>query len=435
MNFKKLISLDNPFRLLYHKIRAIIANFYYGFPSKNMKIIWITGTNWKTTTCNILARWLIANWEKIFMFSTVNIIMWDNEYTNDSKMTSPDAFSLQKLLKEAKNLWIKTAIIETASHGIKMHRIWWVNYDTVILTNITQDHLDLHKTMENYIETKLEIFKKLITYKRKKWIKKTAIINLDSEYHELFKEETFDSLYTYWKDSKSNIRIENIKNSNYWLEFKLNVPWKNLKLKTKLIWNFNVYNISAAVACFISEWIKTEKIIEIVKNVIWIPWRLEGIDNNEWFRIFIDYAHTADALENVITTLNDLKNNWKVIVVFWATWDRDKSKRPLMWEVVSRLADKIILTQDDDYSEDTIEIIKDIIPWIDRKEGENFWVIPDRKEAIRTALIWAKEWDIILLAWKGDENILMTNSWPIEWHDKKIVQEILKAIDDNKIIK
>jgi len=435
MNFKKLIALDNPFRLLYHKIRAVIANFYFGFPSKNMKIIWVTGTNWKTSTCNIIAKWLMENWEKVFMFSTVNIIMWDKEYTNDSKMTSPDVFSLQKLLKEAKDLWIKTAIIETASHGIKMHRIWWINYDTVILTNISQDHLDLHKTMEDYVNTKLEIFKKLITYKRKKWIRKTAIINLDSEYNELFKEETFDSLYTYWKDPKSNIKIENIKDSDSWLEFKLNIPWKDLNLKTKLRWNFNAYNISAAVACFISEWIQTDKIIEIVKNVTWIPWRLEEVENNEWFKIFIDYAHTADALETVITTLNSLKNKWELTVVFWATWDRDKSKRPVMWEIVSRLSDKIILTQDDDYSEDTIEIIKDVIPWIERKEGENFWVIPDRKEAIRTALIWAKQWDVILLAWKGDEHVLMTNSWPIEWHDKTIIQEILKAIDDNKIIK
>lgn len=435
MNLKKLISIDNPFRLLYHKTRAVLANILYGFPSKKMKIIWVTWTNGKTSTCNIIAKGLIKNWEKIFMFSTVNIIMWDKEYTNNTKMTSPDVFSLQKLLKEAKLQWIKIAIIETASHWIKMHRIWGINYDTVILTNISQDHLDLHKTMDDYVNTKLEIFKKLITYRRKKGVKKTAIINIDSDYHKLFEDETFDSLYRYWKDSRSNIRIGDIKNYKTWIEFKLKVPWKDLNLKTKLRWEFNVYNITSAVSFFISEWIKWDVIENIVENISWIPWRLEEVENNEWFKIFIDYAHTADALENVLETLNNIKEEWKITTVFWATWDRDKSKRPIMWEIVSRLSGKVILTQDDDYSEDTISIIKDVLPWIERKEWEDFWVIPDREEAIRTALIGAEKDDIILIAWKWDEHVMKTNSWTIDWHDKTIVLEILKAIDDNKIIK
>ena len=431
---KKLISLDNPLRLFYHKTRAVIANIYYGFPSKNMKIIWITWTNGKTSTCNIIAKGLIENWEKIFMFTTVNIIMWDKEIQNDTKMTSPDAFILQKYLKQAKKQGIKTAIIETASHWIKFHRIWGINYDTVILTNITQDHLDLHRTMKDYVNTKLEIFKKLITYTRKKWVKKTAIVNIDSEYNELFISETFDSLYTYWKTSNSNIKIDNIKESDDWLEFNLRIPWEDLFLKTKLRGEFNAYNIASAVAYFISEWIKKEKIIEIVSKISGIPGRLEEVDNNEWYKIFVDYAHTEDALENVLSTLKPLAKKWNLITVFWATWDRDKSKRIWMGQIVSIHSDKVILTQDDDYSEDTISIIKDVLPGINRIEWEDFWVIPDREEAIRTALLWAKKGDIILIAWKWDEHIMMTNSWAKLWHDKTKVIEILKSIDDNKII-
>jgi len=432
---KKLISLDNPFRIFYHKIRALIANFYYGFPSKKMKIIWVTGTNWKTSTCNIIAKWLIENGEKVFMFTTVNIIMWDKEITNNTKMTSPDPFVLQKLLKQAKQMWIQKAIIETASHWIKFHRIWWINYDTVILTNITQDHLDLHHTMKDYVNTKLEIFKKLITYIRKKWVKKTAIVNIDSDYSELFTAETYDSLYTYWQNSEANLQIQNIKETPEWLKFKLRIPWDDLEIQSKLRWEFNAYNITAAVWCFISEWISKEKIIKMIKHVSGIPGRLEEIENKEWYKIFIDYAHTEDALENVLTTLKPLAKNWKLITVFWATWDRDKTKRISMWQVVSKLSDKIILTQDDDYSEDTISIIKDVLPGIERAEWEYFWVIPDREEAIRTALIWANPWDVVLIAWKWDEHVLMTNGWAIEWHDKTKVLEILKAIDDNKIIK
>jgi len=431
---KHLIALDNPLRLAYHKTRAIIANFYYGFPSKDMVIIWVTWTNWKTTTCNLIAKWFIENWEDVFMFSTVNIIMWKEEFTNKTKMTSPDAFELQRLLKIAKQKWIKKAIIETASHWIKYNRIWWINYDTVVLTNITQDHLDLHRTMDDYVNTKLQIFKNLISYKRKKDIKKTAVINIDSNYSELFIDETYDSLYTYWENPNSTIEIKNIKEEKDYTYFDLNILGENLNFKTKLRGIFNVYNITAAIWVFMSFWLSKEKIIDIVKHIKGIPWRLEEVINTEWYQIFIDYAHTADALEKVLNSLNKIKWNWRIITVFWATWDRDKSKRPIMGQIVSNYSDFVILTQDDDYSENTTDIIKDVLPWIERAEWEDFWIIPNREEAIRTALITWKKWDIILIAWKGDEHVMVTQKWIIPWHDKTKVEEILKGLDENKII-
>ena len=431
---KHLVALDNPLRLAYHKIRAIIANFYYGFPSKDMIIIWVTWTNWKTTTCNLIAKWFIENWEDVFMFSTVNIIMWKEEFTNKTKMTSPDAFELQRLLKIAKQKWIKKAIIETASHWIKYNRIWWINYDTVVLTNITQDHLDLHRTMDDYVNTKLQIFKNLISYKRKKDIKKTAVINIDSNYSELFIDETYDSLYTYGESPDATLEIKNIIEEKKYTYFDLNILGETLKLKTKLRGIFNVYNITAAIWVFMSFWLSKEKIINIVEHIKWIPWRLEEVENTEWYQIFIDYAHTADALEKVIDSLNKIKWSWRLITVFWATWDRDKSKRPIMGQVVSKNSDFVILTQDDDYSENTTDIIKDVLPWIERVEWEDFWIIPDREEAIRTALVSWKKWDIILIAWKWDEHVMVTQKWTIPWHDKTKVEEILKGLDENKII-
>ena len=431
---KKLIPLNNPLRLFYHKIRAIVANIANGFPSKEMTIIWVTWTNWKTTTCNIIAKWLKEAGEKVFMFSTVNIIMWDEEYTNNSKMTSPDAFELQKLLKIAKSKWIKIAIIETASHWIKMHRIWGINYDIVALTNITQDHLDLHKTMDDYVNTKLEIFKNLIIYKRKLWVKKTAIVNTDSKYHNLFTSETYDSLLTYWKNIDANLSIKNNTETKDGSKFEIKIWNEFVEIKTKLRWDFNSYNLTAAIGIFMSMWIPLKKIQKIVQNIPTIAWRLEEVENVEWYKIFVDYAHTADALENIIETLNNIKWDSNIITVFWATWDRDKTKRPVMWEVVSRLSDIVILTQDDDYSEKTEDIIKDVLPWIERKEWENFWVITNREDAIRTALIWAKKGDIILVAWKWDEHKMITNSWAKKWHDKTKIKEILKSIDDNKLV-
>jgi len=431
---KNLISLDNPLRLLYHKLRAVVANFVYGFPHKDMLIIGITGTNWKTTTCNIVARWLREAWKKVFMFSTVNIIVNDEEFTNDTKMTSPDAFTLQKWLSYAKSKGCEIAVIETASHWIKMSRIWGINYDIVALTNITQDHLDLHKTMEDYVATKLEIFKKMMFYKRKKWVKKVAVVNIDSEYSELFTSETYDTLFTYGKNYKANLRPKDVKTTIDWTQFLLEIPGNDIKIKTKLIWDFNVYNIMCAVWIFSSLWFSRELIEKAISKTSWVPWRMDLLESKNGFKIYIDYAHTADALKNVLETLKSLEWVNKIITVFGATWDRDKTKRPVMGQIVSEFSDLVILTEDDNYSEDVHEIMKDVIPWIERKEWEWFWVISERKEAIMTALIAARKWDIVLLAWKWDEHVIMRNNWPEKWHDKTVAQKILDEIEENKLV-
>lgn len=431
---KKIIPLNNPFRLIYHLFRAMIANFIYKFPSRWMLVIWVTWTNWKTTTTNIIARWLKASWKKVFMFSTVNYFIWDKEFRNDTKMTSPDPFLLQKLLRRAKDNWCEIAVIETSSHAIIMNRIWWIDYDIAVLTNITQDHLDLHKTMENYVRTKLKLFKSLISSKRKPWIKKTAIINIESNYKDLFLNETYDVLTTYWLQYESNLKPMNIKNDIDYLSFDLKIPGEILKIKTRLRWKHNIYNILGAVWVFLSLWLKPKEIEKSILDVDVVPWRLEEVSNYEWFKIFIDYAHTPDALENILNTLKEI--NWinRIITVFWATWDRDKTKRPIMWRIVSEMSDYVILTQDDDYTEKTQDIIKDVLPWIERKQGENFWIILDRESAIRTALLEAQKNDVVLIAWKWDEHLMMTNYWAVPYNDKEVVLKVLNEIDENKII-
>lgn len=431
---KKSIDLNNPLRTGYHHLRWILAYFLYKNPSKDMIVIWVTGTNGKTTTTNLIARWLKELGEKVFMFSTVNYFIDDEEYTNNTKMTSPSPFLLQELLKEAKEKWCTIAIIETSSHSVFYNRNRWIDYDIAVLTNITQDHLDLHGTMQNYVQTKLKLFKNLITSRRKKGVKKTAIINIESEYKDLFLNETYDTLYTYWKDSKASIKVENIVSSIDSTNFNVKFAGWKLHIETPLRWTFNIYNILASIGVFLSLGHKPEAIEKALKATTWVPGRLEEVKNNEWYKIFIDYAHTPDALEQVLSTLREIEWAGRIITVFWATGDRDKTKRPEMGKVVSDLSDVVILTRDDDYSEKTEKIINDVLPWINRKNWEDFWVIVDRREAIRNALIQAKENDIILIAGKWDEHVMMTNAGPIKWHDKKITEELLEEIDDNKIL-
>lgn len=432
---KSLIALDNPFRLGYHFMRAVIANIVYGFPSKEMVIIWVTGTNGKTTTSNIIAEGLRASGKKVFMFTTVNIMIGDEVMTNHSKMTSPDAFELQKWFSHAKKQGCEIAVVETASHGIKMHRNWWVDYDISVLTNITQDHLDLHRTMDDYVNTKLKIFSRLMYYKRKPGVKKTGIINMESAYKERFLAETYDFLYTYGRSHDANIKVKDVKNTRESMNFTVDMPGADIKIKSYLRGDFNVSNILAAIWVFASLWISREEIPRIVEQIKWVPGRMEEVQSKDGFSVFIDYAHTADALEKVLSTLGEMKTGGRIITVFGCTGDRDTSKRPIMGQIVSDMSDVVIVTQDDDYTEDTGKIIKDILPWIDRKQGENFWIIPDRKEAIRTALVMAKKDDIILLAGKGDEHALITNEGPVKWHEKTIVEQMLKEIDDNTIMK
>lgn len=400
-----------------------------------MTIIWVTGTNGKTTTSNIIGQWLQSAGKKVFMFTTVNIMIDGEMMTNHSKMTSPDAFELQKWFKIAKSKGCDTAVIETASHGIKMHRIWGLAYDMCVLTNITQDHLDLHRTMDDYIATKHEIFRKLMYYPRKEGVKKVGVVNVDSQHNEAFLDDSlYDVLYTYGIGYDANLRARDIDISPYGMQFKITIPGQDLVITTSLRWKFNILNILAAVCIFNALWIEHAIIEKAISEVKWIPWRMEELTTRDGFRIIIDYAHTPDALEKVLSTLNEIKWNGRLITVFGATGDRDKGKRPIMWEVVSRLSDIVIVTQDDDYTENTQEIIKDILPGIERKQWDDFWIISERKEALRTALIMAKKDDIVLLAGKWDEHALITNEGPQKWHERSVAEEILAEIDDNQVI-
>jgi UDP-N-acetylmuramyl-tripeptide synthetase len=349
-------------------------------------------------------------------------------------MTSPDPFLLQKLLKQAKQEWCEIAIIETSSHAITMHRIWWINYDMAVLTNISQDHLDLHKTMTNYVNTKRRLFKSLIAFDRKPWIKKTAIINVDSDYADLFMDETYDNLFAYWFWTESKLRATDIKHNIDYTTFNVRIPWNTLNIKTKFRWNFNVYNILAAIWVLLSFSIKPEKIEQAISEITAVPWRMEEVENSHWLNIFVDYAHTPDALTQVLDTLREFEWRWKIYTVFWATGDRDRTKRPAMWQIVSEKSDVVILTEDDNYSESVSQIIKDILPWINRKEWDTFWIIPDRENAVRYALLTAEKWDIVLVAGKWDEHAIITNDWPKKWHDKTVIEQIFKDIEDNSII-
>ena len=370
-----------------------MAFWLSGNPAKDMIVIGITGTKGKTTTTNLIAQGLQEAGHKVAMFSTVNMSIDGKVITNGMKMTTPSPFYLWNFISEAKRAGCTHLVLETSSHAIFYHRIYGLRYDTAVLTNISQDHLDLHKTMENYTETKLQLFKNLYKHGIHKGVKKVSVVNIDHEYASKFlsKEIVTDVLYTTGFSQGANIRAENIIRGNEMTEFDVRIPSNTFHLRTKLFGDFNIANILSAVAVLMSQKVEIPQIQKIVEKFDKIPGRLEEIPNFKRAKIFVDYAHTEESLRNVLDTVKKIDGIHRTILVFGATGDRDTTKRPKMGRVADMLADVIILTDDDTYTEDSLSIIRQVTTGIKRKEGKNFWIIPSREDAIRTALIMLKK--------------------------------------------
>ncbi len=428
---RSLISLDSPLRITYHYVRGVIAFWLSGNPARDMIVIGITGTKWKTTTTNLIARGLQKAGKNVAMFSTVNMMIdWEIQ-ENNTKMTSPSPFYMWDFLSRAKRAGCQYAVIETSSHALYYHRVHGLRYDIAVLTNIAQDHLDLHKTMDNYIETKMQLFRNLYKNGIKKWIRKVWVVNIDSEYSDRFltRDIVVDNLYTVGFSASAQIRAENVISTDMTTEFDVRIPSNVFHLSSRLPGNFNISNILCAVAVLMSQKIDIPTIQSLISEFACVPGRLEEITNTQWAKIYVDYAHTEESLRSVLTTLRQLSITKRLIVVFWATGDRDRNKRPKMGKVVDDLSDILILTDDDTYTEDSLQIIRDVSEWISRREWDGFWVIPAREDAIRTALIMLQPGDVLIVAGKWAETVQVTQTGPIVWNDRQVIERILMEIE------
>ncbi len=428
---RQFIALDSPIRLTYHYIRGVIAFWLSGNPTRDMIVIGVTGTKWKTTTTNLIAQWLQKSWKKVAMFSTVNISINGEVEDNNMKMTTPSPFFLWSWLRDARDAGCEYAVIETSSHALYYHRVHGLRYDAAVLTNIAQDHLDLHKTMDNYVDTKMQLFRNLYKNGIKKWTRKVGVVNIDSEYSDRFlsRDIVVDNLYTVWFSPSAQIRAENVTNTDFTTEFDVRIPSNQFHLTSRLPGNFNISNILCAVAILMSQKIDITTIQALIAEFACVPGRLEEIVNTRGAKIYVDYAHTEDSLRSVLDTLRQISTTQRIITVFGATGDRDRTKRPKMGKVVDDLSDLVILTDDDTYTEDSLRIIRDVSEGITRREGDGFWIIPSREDAIRTACIMLRPGDVLIVAGKGAETVQVTQKWSIKWNDRKVIEAILMEID------
>ena len=414
---------DSVIYQLWKRFMGQLANAMYGSPSKNFFVIGVTGTNGKTTVVNLIHKILNDHIAKTVMVSTANIKIGNQDLKNDKKMTSLDVYDLQSILATAKDSWCKIAVLEASSHGLNQYRFEWVEFDFAVLTNITHDHLDFHGTMERYTKAKEKLFRYVL--ENKKQNKYAAFPADDKVGRQRFEDMPFDKKLSYSVIASSSLKADNIQISTEWTTFSFTYLGKSYEVKTKLVGEFNVYNILAALSVVLQIGVNIEQILESIKSFSPVTGRMEQIENN-WVHYFVDFAHTPDALEKTLEYLNKIKWPGRLITLFWAPGCRDKSKRPIMWEIADQYSDILIATDDDPDTENRLEILEQLTMNVKNTTlGKNLFIIPERTLAIKFACEIAQPGDVVMLAGKGHETVQLTNFGKRKWSDK---EEVMKNL-------
>ncbi|MCM8781313.1 MAG: UDP-N-acetylmuramoyl-L-alanyl-D-glutamate--2,6-diaminopimelate ligase [Candidatus Omnitrophica bacterium] len=400
-----------------HLALARLAAKFYDNPSQKIKVIGITGTNGKTTISYLIEAFLKKAGLNVGVIGTINYRFKDTVLP--SRNTTPGPLEIQSLLNEMLRQDTDYVIMEVSSHALDQQRTEGISFYSGIFSNLTHDHLDYHSTMEDYFQAKAKLFLDLAP-------NTLAVINNDDTYGRRLKALTKAQIVTYGIDNPADVMAEGVYFDITHTEFLVRIPGRKVNLKTQLIGEYNIYNILASLSWALKEGLELDLLKSALEKFDCIPGRLERVntDRNRDFSVFIDYAHTEDALRNVIMTLRKLPHN-KILVVFGCGGERDKTKRPKMGQVVSELADYAIITNDNPRSENPLDIIEDIKRGI-RKN--NYSVIPDRLEAIRRVLSISRKGDIILIAGKGHENYQILKEGRIHFEDREVVQECLRSM-------
>jgi UDP-N-acetylmuramoyl-L-alanyl-D-glutamate--2,6-diaminopimelate ligase len=416
-----VIVVKDSFRLM-----AQIANEFYEHPTKKFKLIGVTGTNGKTTTSVLLEQVMKGLGQKTGLIGTMYNKVIDRKI--ETKNTTPDSLTLQGIFNEMKTEGVQTAVMEVSSQALQMGRVHGCDFDIAVFSNLTQDHLDYHHTMENYRASKQLLFAQLGNdFEALK--NKFAILNADDEASKYMREATPAQILTYGIKNEADVRATNIQLSLKGTKFTVESIFGNFEVNAKLMGMFNVYNLLAAISvCFALE-IPTEDILKTIEKVPGVNGRFEAINEGQDFAVFVDYAATPDSLENVLKTVQEFATN-DIYCIIGCGGDRDKTKRPIMAQVACDLSSNAIFTMDNPRTEDPAQILKDMEAGV---LGQNFITIQDRREAIEHAINQAKPNDVVLIAGKGHEDYMILGREKIYFDDHEVAREALKARFGHKI--
>jgi len=389
------------------KAMARIAKNFYEDPLEKIELIGVTGTNGKTTTTYLIKDILNRSGYKTGLIGTIEV--YDGEKSLNASRTTPESLDIYKYLAKMRDNKVKYAVMEVSSHALALNRVDTMEFKIAIFTNLTQDHLDYHKTMQKYAEEKVKLFKK---------IKKdgTAIINNDDEYSSFFKNNTTIEIITYGIEQNCDLKATDLELALYGVSFKLN----NIKYNLHLTGQFNIYNSLAAIGTALSLGIDEKTIKKSLESIEGIPGRFETINADQDFTVIIDYAHTPDSMINVLESLKNFKHG-DIIIVFGCGGERDKDKRPKMGKIAVKYGDYVVVTTDNPRSEDPEVIIEEINVGITESEYDTDYIIKeDRKDAIIHAINKAQKNDVVIVFGKGHETYQVFADKTIDFNDKEV---------------
>ena len=401
----------------YRRARVGAVSARYGYPARRLKVLAVTGTNGKTTTANYLNEILKAAGLKTAMFTTAVIEVEGERRINDLNATVALTGQMQRFFRDAKKADVDYVVLEVTSHALDQHKLSTVPIECAIMTNLTQDHLDYHHTMEDYARAKGKLFAKRPQY---------MILNADDEWYDYFNQFVAgEQKMSYGTGEDAECRISHVKLYKKGSEARLLIDHNTtLELATALPGKYNVYNMTAAASAAYCLQINLEAIREGIANLEGIPGRFERIDIDKPYEVVVDYAHTPDALEKLLEATRGVTKN-RVILVFGACGDRDKTKRPLMGEIAARMADRIFLTDEESYNEDPQAIRDMLLVGINSSKGSaKTEEIADRREAIAKAMKVARTGDTVLITGMGHEQYRIVNGERLPWNDGEVVREL-----------
>ncbi|MBA2174268.1 UDP-N-acetylmuramoyl-L-alanyl-D-glutamate--2,6-diaminopimelate ligase [Halobacillus locisalis] len=402
---------------------AMIASAFYRFPTNKLQLIGITGTNGKTSVSYLVDELFRLNKSKTGIIGTIQVKIADE--TIPIRHTTPDALHLQGYFSQMIGKQVDTAIMEVSSHALDQGRVYGCDFDVAVFTNLTRDHLDYHDNFDDYFRAKSLLFSQLGNgYNRER--SKYAVVNRDCPYSKKLIQSTSQTLLTYGIEQQADVMAHQIICLETGTSFQLETPVGKIEVHSPLMGRFSIYNMLAAASVAVLYDIPLSIIRDCFEQTSGVRGRFEPVKQGQDFGVVVDYAHTPDSLKNVLKTIKQFCQG-KVRVVFGCGGDRDRKKRPMMADVAMQWADHIIFTMDNPRTEDPEQIFLDMSAHI---EAGYEW-IPDRKKAIKHAIMEAEKGDMVLIAGKGHETYQEINGVRTHFDDREVAREILKSVKEN----
>ncbi|HJZ64626.1 MAG TPA: UDP-N-acetylmuramoyl-L-alanyl-D-glutamate--2,6-diaminopimelate ligase [Candidatus Acidoferrum sp.] len=396
---------------------AIAAANFFGHPANSLQLAAVTGTNGKTTTTSLIDSIIKASGAKTGLFGTIAYHTPLGDYPAPN--TTPESVDLQGFFAEIRDAGGKFATLEASSHSLMMDRLWGCHFQTAVFTNLTREHMDFHKTFEDYFAAKRRLFEGAGA-----GAPEVAVLNVDDEYGPRL-AGIAKSTVTYGIENSADIHTRKFQLNFSGLTFTAHTPNGKLQIASSLFGRINVYNILAAIGAAQALGLSNEAIEAGIGNLASVSGRFQQVALGQPFLVIVDYAHTDDALENLIKTARELNPKGRVITLFGCGGGKDRTKRPVMGEVAGRLSDLTILTNDNPRQEDPLKIISDVVVGLQKSNGK-YLIEPDRGKAISIAVDEARDGDIVLLAGKGHEDYQVLADKTLPWDDREEARRALK---------